>query len=102
MFPFETLLFVGYLCPPSNDEYEIEFTRFRIRDTESSTVLFEINKPSSQTLLSSQVSIDARSDPVIEDEANEADQNDADDEVIITWQCKQKLMSHCSEHGSRR
>lgn len=82
-------MFVGYLCPPPTDEYEIEFTRFRIRDTDSSTVLFEINKPSSQSsLLSSQSSIESRGDRVIEDEANEADEvaNDVDDEVIKVYE----------------
>lgn len=34
----------SYLCPPSNI-YEIEFTRFKIRDLETGNVLFEIAKP---------------------------------------------------------
>lgn len=33
----------GFLCPNSN-EYQIEFTRFKIRDLESDTVLFDISK----------------------------------------------------------
>ncbi|KPM11727.1 GMP-PDE, delta subunit-like protein [Sarcoptes scabiei] len=34
----------GYLCCPADNIYEIEFTRFKIRDMESGTVLFEIVK----------------------------------------------------------
>ncbi|XP_055627200.1 protein unc-119 homolog [Toxorhynchites rutilus septentrionalis] len=35
-----------YLCSPDANIYEIDFTRFKIRDLESGTVLFEIAKPS--------------------------------------------------------
>ncbi|KAF6216397.1 hypothetical protein GE061_000739 [Apolygus lucorum] len=34
-----------YLCPPEANVYDIEFVRFKIRDLESGTVLFEIAKP---------------------------------------------------------
>nr|CAG4652156.1 EOG090X0D9B [Triops cancriformis] len=34
-----------YLCSPDANIYDIDFTRFRIRDLESNTVLFEIAKP---------------------------------------------------------
>nr|CAG4649671.1 EOG090X0D9B [Scapholeberis mucronata]SVE93872.1 EOG090X0D9B [Scapholeberis mucronata] len=34
-----------YLCPPDANIYEIDFTRFCIRDLESGTILFEIAKP---------------------------------------------------------
>jgi len=34
----------GYLCSPSDNIYDIEFTRFKIRDIESGTILFEIVK----------------------------------------------------------
>lgn len=37
-----------YLCPLEANVYGIDFTRFRIRDMESNTVLFEIAKPSGQ------------------------------------------------------
>lgn len=33
----------GFLCSNSN-EYQIEFTRFKIRDLETDTVLFDISK----------------------------------------------------------
>lgn len=33
----------GFLCPNTN-EYQIEFTRFKIRDLETDTVLFDISK----------------------------------------------------------
>jgi hypothetical protein len=34
-----------YLCPPEANVYGIDFTRFKIRDLDSSTTLFEIAKP---------------------------------------------------------
>ncbi|BES90663.1 unc-119 homolog [Nesidiocoris tenuis] len=34
----------SYLCPPEANVYDIEFVRFKIRDLESGTVLFEISK----------------------------------------------------------
>lgn len=36
----------SYLCSPNANIYEIDFTRFKIRDLESGNVLFEIAKPS--------------------------------------------------------
>ncbi|CAG7636430.1 unnamed protein product [Allacma fusca] len=35
----------SYLCNPEANVYEIDFTRFKIRDMETNTVLFEIAKP---------------------------------------------------------
>lgn len=35
-----------YLCSPDANIYDIDFTRFKIRDMESGAVLFEIAKPS--------------------------------------------------------
>ena len=37
--------FSDYLCKPEANVYEIDFTRFKIRDMETNTVLFEIAKP---------------------------------------------------------
>lgn len=37
-----------YLCAPDANVYEIDFTRFKIRDLESGTILFEIEKPPSE------------------------------------------------------
>ncbi|KIH64941.1 hypothetical protein ANCDUO_04741 [Ancylostoma duodenale] len=34
-----------YLCKPSANVYDIEFTRFKIRDLDTDQVLFEIEKP---------------------------------------------------------
>ena len=34
-----------YLCPPEANVYGIDFTRFKIRDIDSKTTLFEIAKP---------------------------------------------------------
>ncbi|CAG2059948.1 unnamed protein product, partial [Timema podura] len=35
----------NYLCSPEANIYDIDFTRFKIRDLESGTILFEIAKP---------------------------------------------------------
>ncbi|XP_072231581.1 protein unc-119 homolog B [Leuresthes tenuis] len=37
----------NYLCGPDQNIYNIDFTRFKIRDMETATVLFEITKPPS-------------------------------------------------------
>merc|ERR550539_2032524 len=34
-----------YLCPPQANVYGIDFTRFKIRDVDTGTTLFEIAKP---------------------------------------------------------
>lgn len=39
------LLFADYLCEPGANIYNIDFTRFKIRDMETGAVLFEIAKP---------------------------------------------------------
>uniref|UniRef100_A0A2K5YRP4 Protein unc-119 homolog A n=1 Tax=Mandrillus leucophaeus TaxID=9568 RepID=A0A2K5YRP4_MANLE len=36
---------VDYLCSPEENIYKIDFVRFKIRDMDSGTVLFEIKKP---------------------------------------------------------
>lgn len=40
-----SLSFSDYLCKPEDNIYSIDFTRFKIRDLETGTVLFEIAKP---------------------------------------------------------
>ncbi|XP_009883539.1 PREDICTED: protein unc-119 homolog A [Charadrius vociferus] len=42
---FNLLSSADYLCTPEENVYKIDFTRFKIRDMESGTVLFEITKP---------------------------------------------------------
>ncbi|XP_048413565.1 protein unc-119 homolog A isoform X1 [Stegostoma tigrinum] len=37
----------NYLCAPEDNVYNIDFTRFKIRDMESGAILFEITKPPS-------------------------------------------------------
>eukprot|EP00064_Thunnus_orientalis_P006161 superscaffoldBa00000629_g6177 len=37
--------FLDYLCSPEENVHMIDFTRFKIRDMETGTVLFEITKP---------------------------------------------------------
>ncbi|KAI8124879.1 unc-119 like protein [Lucilia cuprina] len=44
-----------YLCSPSANIYDIDFTRFKIRDMESGAVLFEIAKPPSEQFNDSNV-----------------------------------------------
>lgn len=39
-----------YLCAPNANIYEIDFTRFKIRDLESGQILFEIAKPPSEQI----------------------------------------------------
>uniref|UniRef100_A0ACB8FY92 Uncharacterized protein n=1 Tax=Sphaerodactylus townsendi TaxID=933632 RepID=A0ACB8FY92_9SAUR len=36
----------NYLCKPEDNIYNVDFTKFKIRDLETGTVLFEIAKPS--------------------------------------------------------
>lgn len=45
------LLFLGYLCSPDANVYEIEFTRFRLRNMDSNDVLFEVAKPGACPLI---------------------------------------------------
>lgn len=42
---YNILRFADYLCLPEANTYDIDFTRFQIRDLETGTVLFEISKP---------------------------------------------------------
>ncbi|KAJ8680873.1 hypothetical protein QAD02_016660 [Eretmocerus hayati] len=35
----------NYLCSPEANTYDIDFTRFQIRDLDTGTILFEISKP---------------------------------------------------------
>ncbi|CAA97807.1 Protein unc-119 [Caenorhabditis elegans] len=39
----------GFLCSPSANVYNIEFTKFQIRDLDTEHVLFEIAKPENET-----------------------------------------------------
>lgn len=54
----------NYLCSPDANIYEIDFTRFKIRDLESGAVLFEIAKPPSENA----------------DAANQTEKTDTDDD----------------------
>ena len=38
------MLHIEYLCPLEANIYNIEFTQFKLRDLDSGTVLFEVNK----------------------------------------------------------
>lgn len=40
-----SVIVAGYLCKPEDNIYNIDFVRFKIRDLETATVLFEIAKP---------------------------------------------------------
>jgi hypothetical protein len=39
----------NYLCPPEANVYNIDFTRFKLRDMETGCVLFEVAKPEQPT-----------------------------------------------------
>nr|CAG4638047.1 EOG090X0D9B [Chydorus sphaericus] len=52
-----------YLCSPDANIYDVDFTRFCIRDLESGTVLFEIAKPSPSELADSSEPEQEESDP---------------------------------------
>lgn len=62
-----------YLCTPDANIYDIDFTRFKIRDLESGAVLFEIAKPPSEqypensveeaTLATEELTLDEPTDP---------------------------------------
>uniref|UniRef100_A0A8D3A9U6 Unc-119 lipid binding chaperone B n=1 Tax=Scophthalmus maximus TaxID=52904 RepID=A0A8D3A9U6_SCOMX len=41
----QTSVLQNYLCKPEDNIFNIDFTRFKIRDLETGTVLFEIAKP---------------------------------------------------------
>ena len=43
-------IFLEYLCPKSANVHGIEFTRFKVRDTVSQQVLFDIAKSSEDTV----------------------------------------------------
>ncbi|XP_066952709.1 protein unc-119 homolog B [Macrobrachium rosenbergii] len=54
----------NYLCSPEANIYDIDFTRFKIRDMDTGTVLFEIAKPPPQELEEDEQEVDQEeSDP---------------------------------------
>ncbi|XP_047999521.1 protein unc-119 homolog [Cydia pomonella] len=53
-----------YLCSPEANVYDIDFTRFKIRDLESGTVLFEIAKPPTDFGVDSEGAEDAPEEPL--------------------------------------
>lgn len=61
-----------YLCSPDANVYDIDFTRFKIRDLESGAVLFEIAKPPSEQFLD---------DSGVECNVNHADDAGVDDNL---------------------
>ncbi|XP_031636242.1 protein unc-119 homolog [Contarinia nasturtii] len=69
-----------YLCCSDDNVYDIDFTRFKIRDLESGTILFEIAKPPSEQFPEGSVVADENTitnDDVITnaDETNNIDSN---------------------------
>jgi len=42
---FKCCVAVDYLCRPEANIYNIDFTRFKLRDMDSNAVLFEVAKP---------------------------------------------------------
>lgn len=53
-----------YLCAPDANIYDIDFTRFKIRDMESGAVLFEIAKPSASESVQNTENISSGGAPV--------------------------------------
>ncbi|KAI5642598.1 GMP-PDE, delta subunit domain-containing protein [Phthorimaea operculella] len=53
-----------YLCSPEANVYDIDFTRFKIRDLESGTVLFEIAKPPTDFGVDNEGGEDAPEEPL--------------------------------------
>lgn len=53
-----------YLCSPEANVYDIDFTRFKIRDLETGTVLFEIAKPPTDFGVDSESTDDTQEDPL--------------------------------------
>jgi protein unc-119 len=53
-----------YLCSPEANVYDIDFTRFKIRDLETGTVLFEIAKPPTDFGVENDGSEDAPEEPL--------------------------------------
>lgn len=39
------VVYLGFLCAPEANVYEIEFVRFKLRDMDSGATLFEVFKP---------------------------------------------------------
>jgi len=46
---------VDYLCRPEANVYNIDFTRFKLRDMDSSAVLFEVAKPEGSGMVVTQI-----------------------------------------------
>ncbi|XP_014481212.1 PREDICTED: protein unc-119 homolog isoform X1 [Dinoponera quadriceps] len=66
-----------YLCSPEANVYDIDFTRFQIRDLETGAVLFEITKPPASEC-------DAHQDP--EPECEELGSEDANTGRFVRYQ----------------
>lgn len=53
-----------YMCSPEANVYDIDFTRFKIRDMETGTVLFEIAKPPTDFGVDNEGAEDASDEPL--------------------------------------
>lgn len=53
-----------YLCSPEANVYDIDFTRFKIRDLETGTVLFEIAKPPTDFGVDNEGAEDVQEEPL--------------------------------------
>lgn len=73
-----------YLCTPEANVYGIDFTRFKIRDIESSTTLFEIAKPMGSPADDDDAEEDRHgrdSEAEQEEDGTEAEETEAEDEA---------------------
>ncbi|XP_075155327.1 unc-119 lipid binding chaperone [Haematobia irritans] len=59
-----------YLCSPNANIYDIDFTRFKIRDLESGAVLFEIAKPPSEQYAKSNLELMAATEELTIEETD--------------------------------
>ncbi|CAD5225455.1 unnamed protein product [Bursaphelenchus xylophilus] len=62
----------GFLCRSEDNVYDIEFTKFRIRDIDTDTILFEINKPTLEELSALEAEEDDEADLKEEEKTDEA------------------------------
>lgn len=77
----------SYLCSPEANIYDIDFTKFRIRDMETKTVLFEIAKPPN-----ADDSLESREDP---DPNQKEDQGTNDDDDNSSQETGGRFVRYC-------
>ncbi|CAB1347865.1 unnamed protein product [Coregonus sp. 'balchen'] len=69
------MLQANYLCSPEENVHMIDFTRFKIRDMETGTVLFEITKPPAPDMETGTVLFEITKPPAPAGEKKDLDPN---------------------------